>query len=138
MEDDEDWARKMTAENALASPTLRLWQTASSTASCAVFGRWALPELQGDTAGVIYAMQQNQDIFRGQTSEDDVEFIYLLKQAMPAESLGSGPCKPRLQHLRVTSYHISLPQVLVARLSKKGLDSSSLEKLQAARVTKRP
>ncbi|KAF6288466.1 hypothetical protein mRhiFer1_009178 [Rhinolophus ferrumequinum] len=94
MGDDNDWARKMTAANALASPTFHLWQTASSTASCAVFGSWAFPELQGDTAVVIVAIQQNRETVSRQTLEDDIEFIHLLKQEMPSKSLGSTYATP--------------------------------------------
>lgn len=138
MEDDKDWARKVTAANALASPTLHLWQTASSTVPCTGLGSWALPELQGGKADMILEMQQNQEISRGQALEDDMEFIHLLKKAIPAESLGSNLCNPRASNLRALFYHISFPLLHVARLGKKGLYSSSWEKLQAAHITKRP
>ena len=134
MEDDKDWAGKMTAANALASPSFHLWQTASSTASCPVFGRWALPELQGDTADI--SLQCSQESFRGRTPEDHKEF-FPLKQVMPSESLGSThatagrPCsEPFLSHVPSP---LSCSQVM-----QEGLDYSSLRELQAACVTKRP
>lgn len=128
----------MTAANLLASPTLHLWQRASSTVPCTGFGSWALPGLQGGTADMILAMQQNQEISRGWALEDDMEFIHLLKKAIPADSLGSNPCNPGPSHLRALFYHISLSLLHVARLGKKWLYSSSWKKLQAAHVTKRP
>lgn len=132
MEDDNDWARKMTAANALASPTFHLWQTASSTASCALFGSWALPELQGDTADTIIAIQQNQDTFSRQALEDDTDFIHLLKQQMPSKSLGSTHATSGYPILEPFLLH------LPSSIPHRQVGSSSLGKLQAACVTKKP
>lgn len=138
MEDDKDWARKVTAANALASLILRLWQTASSTVPCAGFGSWALPELQGGTADMILAMQQNRDLqgtgsgrwCRVHPSSEESD------SSRSLVSLGSNSSNPQPSHLRAISYHISLPLFPIAMLGKKELDSRSWEKLQAAHSPK--
>ena len=129
----------MTAANALAPLTFHLWQTTSSTASYAASGSWELPELQGDKADMIFAMQQNQDILREHAPKNDVDFSHLPKQVMSTESLGSDSCnQPQANHLTtISSYLISLPLLHIAGLGKKnqisGLQESCVCHLKALR-----
>lgn len=76
-------------------------------------GSWELPELQGDKADMIFAMQQNQDILRDMLLKTTQSSAMPSSKASdkPTESLGSDSCnQPQANHLTtISSYLISLP-----------------------------